>query len=129
MSDSNLPDGSQRKGWSFLKTRERRMSRRSNIAKIYVTIRRSPDSVEPDWAGTAVDLNGNGMALVLPPEMPTGTQVSLSFKLDDVKFSRVPAVVVRQDHVGVGAVRFLEWSDADQLELLTYLEKTTDGPA
>ncbi len=127
MSDSKFPKGSKRKGWSFLKTRERRMSRREPIAKIYVEIRRSADSEIPDWAGTAVDVNSNGMALVLPPDMATGTRVSLSFALGEVEFSCVPAEVVRQDVVGVGAVRFVDWSDADQLELLAYLE-TTDGP-
>ena len=123
MSDSDFPSGSKRKSWSFLKTRERRMSRREPIAKIYVTIRKSPDSATPDWAGTAVDVNSSGMALVLPPDLEAGTRVSLTFKLGEAEFSRVPAEIVRQDNVGVGAVRFVDWTHADELALITYLQK------
>ncbi len=129
MSGSDFPSESQRKGWSFLKTPERRLSRREPIARIYVKIRRSPDSEKPDWAGTAVDVNGSGMALVLPPDLATGTRVFLSFELGDVEFSRVPGEIVRQDVVGVGAVRFVDWSDSDQLELVSYLRKSTRGPS
>ena len=115
---------SKRQKVAFLKTLERRLSRREPIAKISVKIRRSPDSMSPDWAGNAVDINESGMALVLPPELATGTPVFLSFKLGEAEFSRLPAEIVRQENVGIGAVRFVDWSDSDQLELVSYLQKT-----
>ena len=128
MSESDFPNESPRKGWSFLKTRERRRSRREPIAKIYVRIHRSPDSQRPDWAGTAVDVNSSGMALVLPPELATGTRVFLSFKLGDAEFSRMPGEIVRQDTVGIGAVRFVDWPDSEQLDLASYLQESNSGP-
>ena len=129
MSESDFPNGSRRKGWSFLKTDERRTSRREPIAKIYVRIRRSPDSESPDWAGTAVDVNSTGMALVLPPDLATGTRVFLTFELGEVAFSRVPGEIVRQDTVGIGAVRFADWSESDRLKLASYLQESTRGPS
>ena len=109
---------------AFPKTVERRLSRREPIAKIFVKIRRSPDSKSPDWACTAVDITDGGMALVLPPELATGTRVFLSFKLGDTEFSWVLGEIVRQENVGVGAVRFVDWSYSDQRELVSYLQKT-----
>ena len=106
-------------------TLERRLSRREPLA-ILVMIRRSADSESPDWAGNAADINDSGMALVLPPELATGTVVFLSFKLGDNEFSGVPAEIVRQESVGIGAVHFVDWSDADRLELVSYLQET-DG--
>lgn len=111
------------------KTLERRLSRRKPIARIYVEIRRSPDSKNPDWAGTSVDITDGGMALVLPPELATGTLVFLSFKLGDAEFLRVLAEIVRQENIGIGAVRFVDWPDSDQRKLVSYLQKTAAGGA
>ena len=112
----------------FLSTPERRDSRREPIATVYVAIRESPDDEDPRWAGSAVDLNATGMALVLPPELPSNSRVYLSFRLGSDEYSRVPGTVVRHDVVGVGAVHFVDWSEEDKLALITYLQQAGSPP-
>ena len=102
----------------------RRLSPREPIAKIIVMIRRSRDSESPDCAGNGVDISDSGMAVVLPLNLAAGSRVYLDFKLGDAAFSRVPAEIVRQDNAGISAVRFVDWSDSQQLELASYLQKT-----
>ena len=113
---------------TFLATPERRRSRREPIATVHVEIRSSPDEKEPQWAGTAVDLNSSGMALVLAPELESGSRVFLTFKLGKESFQRVQGNIVRQDAVGVGAVRFVDWNDEDKLALITYLQEAGSPP-
>lgn len=113
---------------TFLATPERRRSRREPIATVHVEIRSSPDEEDPQWAGSAVDLNASGMALVLPPELESGARVFLTFQLGKVTFSRVHGDVVRQDAVGVGAVRFVDWNDEDKLALISYLQEAGAPP-
>ena len=115
---------SKRLNAALPETPEHRLWRRVPIAKISVGIRREQDSESPDWAGNGVDINNGGMALVLPLKLPAGTRVFLNFRLGDADFSRVPAEILRQENVGIGAVRFVDWSDSDQLELVSFLQKT-----
>ena len=127
MSDEeSSPDGLRSS--TFLATPERRQSRRRPIATVHVEIRSSPDQKEPQWAGSAVDLNASGMALVLPPELESGARVFLTFQLGDETFVRVQGDVVRQDAVGVGAVRFVDWNDGNKLALITYLQEVGAPP-
>lgn len=100
---------------------ERRRSRRRAAYGTYVAI--EAPSVDQDlcWSGTLMDINGDGMALSLPPEIKAGTDVLLTLRLDEnTQLDRVPSVVVRVED-GVGAVRFKAWSEDDRLKLLSYL--------
>lgn len=112
----------------FFSTPERRDSRREPIATVHVAIRESPDDEDPRWAGSAVDLNATGMALVLPPELGSNSRVYLSFRLGNDTYSRVPGTVVRQDAVGIGAVHFVDWTEEDKLALITYLQQAGSPP-
>ncbi len=97
-----------------------RRSRRRPIHGILVAIE-APAFPEGHWVADAIDINANGMGLVLPPELEAGTEVRLSFRLDDeVELSRVPATVRHREGLS-GGVRFSRWSDADRLKLLEYL--------
>lgn len=77
----------------------------------------------PAWAGSAIDISPEGLALSLPEELPIGSEVLLTFRLDDERvFARVPSVVVRkQTGYGLGAVRFRDWSSADRHALRGFL--------
>lgn len=82
----------------------------------------APSAPTPTWAGNAVDINGDGLGLALPPEVEVGIEVLLSFHLGASSFERLPAVVLRQDReFGVGAVRFGAWPLDVRLSLLSYL--------
>ena len=73
------------------------------------------------WVVDAIDINANGMGLVLPPEIEEGTEVFLSFKLDDsIEFSRMPAEV-RHQLGASGGVAFLPWPSGERIKLLEYL--------
>jgi hypothetical protein len=98
------------------------------VAKLEVEIRLDPSAENPDWSGTAVDVNASGLALVLPPELAPGTRVFLTFQLGSSKFSRLPGLVVRQDRVGVGAVEFKDWETADMMRLRTFLQEQSSPP-
>lgn len=102
-------------------TRPRR-SRRRSLSGVLVEIE-GPDLSQQVWVADALDLNADGMGLVLPPALPISTPVLLTFRLDEVhEFSRVPAVVHhREPLAGNGGVRFGDWSDADRLRLLEHL--------
>ena len=81
----------------------------------------APQVAEQPWVVDAIDINANGMGLVLPPEMAEGMQVFLSFKLDDdLEFSRVPARV-RHQMGASGGVAFEPWPTTDRLRLLEYM--------
>jgi hypothetical protein len=76
------------------------------------------------WAGSAIDISPGGLGLTLPEDIPVGSEVLLTFWLDDATvFSRVPSVVVRKEHgFGLGAVRFHDWSNQDVSALWAYLQ-------
>ncbi len=75
------------------------------------------------WAGSAIDISPEGLALTLPEDIPVGSEVLLTFRLDDeTAFARVPSVVIRkQPGFGLGAVRFHGWSRGDRQALGAYL--------
>jgi hypothetical protein len=75
------------------------------------------------WAGSAIDISPEGLALSLPDDIPLGSEVLLTFRLDDeTAFARVPSVVVRkQAGYGLGVVRFGDWRSSDRHALRAYL--------
>jgi hypothetical protein len=75
------------------------------------------------WSCSAIDINGDGMALTLPPELEPGTRLRLTFQPDDTTaFHAVPCLVVRQDRaLGYGAVMFNGWSEEHVIELWAFL--------
>jgi hypothetical protein len=80
------------------------------------------------WVGSAIDLSLDGMSLALPDDVPLGSEVLLTFRLDDrgeeVAFVRVPAIVVRRKPgFGQGAVLFLGWDHAEWEALRAYLDR------
>jgi hypothetical protein len=103
-------------------TADKRRSRRLPIpgVRIDVTVEGEADT---RWTCSAIDINGDGMALTLPPELPTGTRLRLSFQPDDsTTFDAVPCQVVRQDRAGgYGAVMFSSWSEENVIELWAFL--------
>ncbi|MCG8461885.1 MAG: PilZ domain-containing protein [Holophagales bacterium] len=81
----------------------------------------APDLSDKPWVVDAIDINANGMGLVLPPEIAEGTEVFLSFKLDDrIEFSRMPARV-RHQLGASGGVTFHPWPSSERSKLLEYL--------
>ena len=105
-----------------------RRSRRHPAAGVLVEIE-APTIADKPWVVDAVDVNADGMGLVLPRRLAPGTEVFLSFRLDPAcEFSRVPAVVLhREPQAGGGGVRFGAWSDADRLRLLEHLVRIYEG--
>ncbi|MGE5234599.1 MAG: PilZ domain-containing protein [Acidobacteriota bacterium] len=105
-----------------------RRSRRHPIAGVLVEIE-VPTLSDKPWVVDAVDINADGMGLVLPHGLEPGTHVLLSFRLDSTcEFSRVPAVLLHQEpQAGGGGVRFGAWSDADRLRLLEHLVRIYEG--
>ncbi len=104
--------------------RERDLSRRNAVRipihGLLVAID-APEIAGDAWVVDAIDINSRGLGLVLPPELPTGASVMLSFKLgDDLEFSRLPATVLHRLTVS-GGVRFEPWPAAERLKLLEYL--------
>ncbi len=96
-----------------------RRSRRSAVNGLLVAID-APSIASQPWVVDAIDISSRGLGLVLPPELLVGTEVLLSFKLDDQELSRLPATV--QYHKGVaGGVRFDPWPLADRVKLLEFL--------
>lgn len=103
-------------------TEERRASKRSPIVNIYVEMRTDDAAEGPQWAGSAIDVNEGGMALVLPPDLSPGDRIYLSFRIGDgPTLEGVRATVVRQEGVGVGAVRFELLSDSARQVIRDYL--------
>lgn len=83
----------------------------------------SDSSFGLSWAGSAIDISPEGLALSLPDDIPVGSQVLVTFRLDDeTAFARVPSVVVRkQQGYGLGAVRFQDLSTSDRHALRSFL--------
>ena len=97
-----------------------RRSRRRPIAGVLVAID-APGIADQPWVVDAVDVNADGMGLVLPRDLQAGAQVQLSFQLDEATaFARVPAVVLHREGP-TGGVRFLSWDAGERLKLLEYL--------
>ena len=81
----------------------------------------APEIAGDPWVVDAIDINSRGLGLVLPPELPAGASVLLSFRLgENLEFSRMPATVLHRLTVS-GAVRFDAWPDSERLKLLEYL--------
>ena len=81
----------------------------------------APSLADKPWVVDGIDISANGMGLVLPPEIAEGTEVLLSFKLEDgLELSRVPAEV-RHQMSATGGVSFHAWASGDRLRLLEYL--------
>ncbi len=100
---------------------ERRRSRRLDAYGTFVAIEAPSVSEDFCWSSKLIDINGDGMALTLPPELTPGVELFLTFGLDkEAHLNRVPAVVRRQEE-GTGAVRFEAWPEVDRLKLLRYL--------
>jgi|GEM_PF-1217192 len=78
------------------------------------------------WVGSAMDISLDGLSLALPDDIPLGSEVLLTFKLDpDTAFVRVPAIVVRRKPgFGLGAVLFLGWETADWQALQAFLDRS-----
>lgn len=114
---------------------ERRRFARKPVPEVFVAVEVSDtpdaDTVAPvadtggglAWAGSAIDISPEGLGLTLPEDVPVGTEVLLTFWLDDATvFSRVPSVVIRKEHgLGLGAVRFHDWRHHDLDALEAYL--------
>ncbi len=99
---------------------EERRSRRLPIHGVLVAIDAPEVTAEP-WAVDGLDVNADGLGLVLPAELPEGVRVELSFELAaGMAFSRLPAVV-RHQWGSSGGVCFEAWPDKDRLKLLEYL--------
>ena len=101
-------------------TAETRNTRRRPIHGVLVALD-APTVADQPWVVDAIDINGSGMGVVLPPEIPEGTDILLSFKLaEEVEFSRMPASVRHQ--VGLsGGLRFGPWPASERLKLLEWL--------
>lgn len=98
----------------------RRRVRRTPIHGLLVALD-APGVSDQPWVVDAMDINANGLGLVLPPELPEGTEVLLSFELDDhLRFSRLPATVLHRMGAS-GGVRFDRWPQDERLKLLEYL--------
>lgn len=81
----------------------------------------APALADKPWVVDGIDISANGMGLVLPPEIEEGTEVFLSFKLDeDLELSRMPAVVRHQIST-TGGVAFKAWPSTERLKLLEFL--------
>lgn len=98
----------------------RRRVQRHPIHGVLVAID-APGVAPKPWVVDAIDINAHGLGLVMPPELRQGTEVRLSFKLEEgLEFSRVPATVLHR--VGnSGGVRFASWPDRERLKLLEHL--------
>lgn len=110
-----------------IENRTRRQARRIPLNDLLVAIDAPGVSPQP-WVVDAIDVNSQGMGLVLPPEIPAGTRVGLSFKLGDgFEVSRLPATVLHSRSDSVGAVGFEPWPPSERLKLLEYLVGRYEG--
>ena len=99
---------------------ERRRSRRRSIPRVPVVLESALNPAGP-FVTDALDINCDGLGLVLAPEFQPGTEVLLTFQLDKITaFYRAPSVVLRQE-VGVGAVSFAPWPETERSKLFSYL--------
>ncbi len=120
---------------------DRRRSPRTPVPELFVGLEMSDTSCvpvspkvsdrrrRPSWAASAIDISTEGLALTLPAEVPVGSEVLLTFRLDEeTAFARVPSRVVRKEEgFGVGAVSFSSWPESDRLALLSYLHQVSSA--
>ena len=100
--------------------RSGRVRQRLPIPGVFVAID-APAVSDQHWVVDALDINANGLGLVLPPELAEGTIVELTFSLaDGIEFTRLPAVVRHKLTVS-GGVSFETWPATERLKLLEYL--------
>lgn len=117
---SDVPETSRRPSWP-------RRSRRIAIPGVLIAVD-APGIAEEPWVVDALDISAFGLGLMLPPELAEGTEVLLSFKLDEqLEFSRLPATVQHREGTSSGGVRFNRWPDAERLKLLEYLVHYYEG--
>ena len=103
---------------------EGRRSRRRAISQVFVHIE-APALDHQAWVTEALDLNVDGMGLVLPPALPVATGLLLTFRLgEEFDFSRVPALLLhREPLAGVGGVHFLNWDEVERARLIEFLAR------
>lgn len=104
---------------------DRRAFPRHPVPDVFVAVETESKPGHPDWAGSAIDISGGGLALMLPEDVSVGSELYLTFRLDDgTAFVRVPSTVVRKDYgYCMGAVRFDHWGDGLRLALLSSLAR------
>ncbi len=96
-----------------------RRTRRAPIHGLLIAVD-APELSSEHWVVDGIDINSRGMGLVLPPELLEGTRVLLSFALENLELSRLPATV--QHKIGVaGGIRFDPWPESERLKLLEFL--------
>ena len=107
---------------SLAEVSDKRRSRRLPIPDVRVDVTLEGEA-DIGWTCSAIDINGDGMALTLPRELAVGTRLRLSFQPDETTvFDAVPCVVIRQDAAGGhGAVMFSGWSEENVIELWAFL--------
>ena len=107
---------------SLLEASSKRRSRRLPIPDVRVDLVPEGEA-EARWTCSAIDINGDGMALSLPPDITPGTRLRLNFSPDAVtSFYAVPCLVTRQDPAtGYGAVEFAGWSEENLIQLWAFL--------
>ncbi len=97
-----------------------RRNRRLAITGLLVAIDAPTVSDQP-WVADGLDISASGMGLILPPELPEGSKVFLTFRLaDEIEFSRMPGVVRHREGMSGGVV-FEPWPVEERLRLLEYL--------
>ena len=104
-----------------------RRTRRAAVNGLLVAID-APELSSDPWVVDVIDINASGLGLVLPPELLEGTQVLLSFRLDEHEFSRLPAVV-RHKLGTSGGMRFEPWPEHERLKLLAFLVRIYESIA
>ena len=104
---------------------DRRAFPRRPVPEIFVAVETARHPGHPEWAGSAIDISGGGLSLMLPDQVPVGSELYLTFRLNDgTAFVRVPSTVVRKDTgYCMGAVRFHDWNDGQRLALLASLAR------
>ncbi len=104
---------------------DRRAYPRRPVPEVFVAIETEDNPGRPEWAGSAVDISADGLALMMPDDVPVGSELYLTFRLEDgTSFVRVPSTLVRKDRgYCMGAVRFHDWADGERLLLLAYLAR------
>jgi PilZ domain-containing protein len=113
---------------SLVEVASKRRSRRLPIPGVRVDL--APEGeAEPRWTCSAIDINGDGMALSLPRDLEPGTSLRLTFQPDALtSFYAVPCVIVRQDEAaGYGAVEFAGWSEESLIQLWAFLISISSG--
>ncbi len=119
---------------------DRRRSPRTPVPELFVALEMSDTSApvspqasdrrrRPSWTSSAIDISTEGLALTLPDEVPVGSEVLLTFRLnEETVFARVPSRVVRKEEAfGVGAVSFASWPESDRLTLLACLHQLSSA--